>query len=183
MGGQFNLANQMEQVGKDQFSLAGPAYQKSLGFYENLMSSSQAQRQALAPAIRNIQEGGVGARSAIRNRLGRSGAKEMAFAEEGRQRQGDINAMLAGAPLIGAEGAGRLSSEGLNRVLGAGQIAGQAYGSAGQMGLSALEMERKRQKEKGSIWGSILKWGGRAAAAYFTGGASEASGAGAVITA
>lgn len=155
MGGQFNLANMMEGFGRDQFSLAGPAYGRSLGFYQNLMGSAQQQRQALAPAIRNINEGGVGARSAIRNRLGRSGAKDMAFAEEGRQRQGDINNMLAGAPLIGAEGSANLSSQGLQRVLGAGSLASGAYGSAGSMGLGALDLERTRKENNRNRWASV----------------------------
>lgn len=155
MGGQFNLANMMEGFGNNQFSLAGPAYGKALGFYEKLLGSAQNQRQALAPAIRNINEGGVGARSAIRNRMQRSGAREMAFAEEGRQRQGDINSMLAGAPLLGAEGAGRLSGEGLQRVLGAGSLASGAYGSAGALGLGALDLERQRKENNRSRWAAI----------------------------
>lgn len=155
MGGQFNLANMMEGFGQNQFNLAGPAYGRALGFYQDLMGSAQSQRQALSPAIRNINEGGVGARSAIRNRMQRSGARDMAFAEEGRQRQGDINSMLAGAPLLGAEGTSRLSSEGLQRVLGAGGLASGAYGSAGSMGLGALDLERQRKENNRNRWSNI----------------------------
>jgi hypothetical protein len=155
MGGQFNLANMMEGFGNEQFKLAGPAYGRALGFYGDLMGSAQSQRQALSPAIRNINEGGVGARSAIRNRMGRSGAREMAFAEEGRQRQGDINSMMAGAPLIGAEGTSRLSAEGLQRVMGSSALASGAYASAGGTGLGALDLERQRKENNRNRWAQI----------------------------
>jgi hypothetical protein len=155
MGGQYNLANQMEQFGSDQFSLAGPAYAKSLGFYENLMGSAQSQQQALSPAIRNITEAGKGARASIGKRMQRSGARDLAYAEEGRGRQGDVNAMLAGAPLIGAEGTARLSGEGLQRVLGSSAVASGAYGSMGGMGLDALSQERTRKENNRSRWAAI----------------------------
>lgn len=155
MGGQYNLANRMEEFGKDQFSLAGPAYGKSLGFYTDLMGSAQSQQQALSPALRNITEAGKGAQSSIKKSMGRSGSRDMALAEEARGRQGDVNAMFAGAPLIGAEGAGRLSSEGLGRVLGANQVASGAYSDMGQTGNAALEQERTRKENNRNRWASI----------------------------
>lgn len=155
MGGQFNLANMMEGMGQSQYQLAGPAYGKALGFYGDLMGSAQQQRQALAPAISNINEAGKGARSAITNRMGRSGARDMALAEETRGRQGDINNMMAGAPLIGAEGTSRLSAEGLQRVMGTSALASGAYASAGGMGLGALDLERQRKENNRNRWQQI----------------------------
>ena len=144
----------MEGFGNDQYNLAGPAYGKALGFYGDLMGSAQSQRQALAPAITNINEGRKGSRSKIRN-MGRSGAKDMLSAESERGATSDINTMLAGAPLIGAEGTSRLSSEGLQRVMGSSALAAGSYASAGSMGLGALDLERQRKENNRNRWSQI----------------------------
>ena len=183
IGGQYNLARMMGDFGQNQFNLAGPAYGQAMGFYQNLLGSGQQQRQALEPAIGNIRETEAGAQSSIRKRMGRSGAREMAMAESKRGTQGDINSMLAGAPMIGAEGAGRLAEGGLSRVLGAGQVGSSALASMGGLSLAAQEAEAKRKAASRSRWASIGKWAGRIGAAYFTGGLSEVTGADSAISA
>jgi len=154
-GGQFNLAEMLGEQGQQQFSLAAPAYEKGLGFYSDLLDSAGKQRQALAPAISNINEGGVGARSSIRNRFARSGAKNMAFAEEERKRQGDVNTMLAGAPLIGAEGLADLSVQGLNQSLQAGALSSGALAQASQSAASQRTQDKDEGDSNWSRWASI----------------------------
>ena len=152
---QVGLAGMLGQAGQKQFNLAQPAYEKGLNFYSNLLGSRASQQQALAPAISNINEGGVGARSAIRNRFGRSGSRDMAFAEEGRRRQGDINTMLAGAPTLGAAGLERMSNAGLDRSLRAGGLSSQAYANAADSMSRERQLEEQQKKEKRSRWASI----------------------------
>lgn len=166
------LSKRLGKFGEQQFNLAGPAYGKALGYYEKLLGSRTQQMQALSPAITNITEGGVGARGAIRNRLARSGARDMAFAEESRGRQASINRLLAAAPHLGAEGLERMSDAGLNRVLQSYGLAGQAAESMGRLSNEALEMEMERKKRKSGWLSNIAKWGMSAALGYFTGGAS-----------
>jgi len=154
-GQQVGLANMLGEQGQRQFSLAQPAYERGLNYYRDLLGSRVSQQQALAPAIRNITEGGVGARSAIRNRFARSGSRDMAFAEESRQRQGDINSMMAGAPQLGAAGLERMSNAGLNRSLQAAGLSSQALGSASASLSRERELEAQKKRESRSRWSSI----------------------------
>jgi hypothetical protein len=160
---QTNLAGQLGGVGQNQFSLAAPAYEKGLGFYSNLLESAGAQRQALAPALRNIREGTTGAQSAIRSGMQRSGAKEMFTAEAGRVGQADKNQLLAQAPFMGAEGLSNLANQGLDRSLGAYSAASSALGQAGTMISREREIQEKRKEARRNRWFSI----GRLAASVF----------------
>lgn len=165
-------AKRLGTFGDQQFGLAGPAYGKALGYYEKLLGSRSKQMQAMSPAITNITEGGAGARGAIRNRMARSGARDMAFAEEGRGRQASINRLLAVAPQLGAEGLERMSEAGLNRVLQSYGLAGQAAESMGRLSNEALEIEMERKKRKSNWLSNIAKWAITGVIGYATGGAS-----------
>ena len=152
---QIGLSEMLGGQARQQYAISQPAYEKGLNFYKNLLGSRASQQQALAPAIRNINEGGVGARSAIRNRMGRSGSRDMMFAEEQRRRQGDINSMLAGAPLIGAAGVERMSNAGLDRSLRASGMSSQALDSVSASLSRERQLEEQQKREKRSRWASI----------------------------
>lgn len=182
IGGTSQLANLLGEAGRETYNLGSGAYKQSLGFYGDLMGSAQRQQQALSPAITNINEAGQGAQSAIENRYGRSGGRNMALDDELRRRQGSINAMYAGAPGAAAEALGRLGTEGLTQAGEFGRGATAAYDASGRLTNEALRTRGAASQSRRSFWGNVGRWAGRLAAAYFSGGTTEATPLGDMFT-
>jgi hypothetical protein len=173
MLGQSNLTRAQETAGREQYNLAGPAYAKSLGFYSDLLGNRKSQARALANPIANIAEAGFGARDAINNRFTRSGARDLALAEQARGQQGDINQLFSGAPLAAATSLAEISGQGLDRSIALGQQAQEGYQSVANMSQQAIANAERQATQRRNFWGNIGKWAARGAAAFFTGGVSE----------
>jgi len=171
MGGASNLARAAEEAGRETYSMAAPAYGASLGFYNKLLRGGSTMQQALSPAVTKIREVGSGMTGAGGG--GRNPASQMARDENKRKMMSDINTMYAGAPGAAAEALGSLGVQGQQNAASFANIAGNQWNNMGYLTNAALKDQRAADETNRSFWGNVANWGARAAAAYFTGGASE----------